>query len=110
MIAMKSLSVVFAVLVLSALCSCTSGRETLIQVKTQDRNQWAVVALVGATDQLTQDTISEVLREAGMKSISEGSVVYSVYVHSTHLAEARKLLQQDARLKGRWIKFPRPGQ
>jgi len=100
MVFLKPVSFVFIVLALSALCSCTAGRQSSNQMKTQDGNEWAVVAVVGGTDHVTQDMVSQVLREKGIESTSEGSVVYSVYVHGLHLAEARKLLQQDARLKG----------
>ena len=92
--------------VVLACCSCSSHRETPSQLRAGDEHEWAVVALVAGVDKETQSIVRQVLQQKGIVCLMEGSVGYAVEVPKPRLAEARKLLQDEPRLKGRGIRLP----
>jgi len=67
---------------------------------------WSVVVGVDGGNRALQILIGEVLIEKGIESGMGGSVLYDVFVPSDRLAEARKVLQEDPRLKEQILFLP----
>jgi hypothetical protein len=63
-------------------------------------------ALIGATDLEARAIVERLLGAAGIDYFIEGSVVYSVQVHSPDLARASEILRSSSELKNHWIQFP----
>lgn len=62
-------------------------------------------ALIGGTDDDARVIVEHLLGAAGIDYFIEGSVVYSVQVHSPDLARAKEILRSSSELKDHWIQF-----
>ncbi len=62
-------------------------------------------ALIGGTDDDARVIVERLLGAAGIDYFIEGSVVYSVQVHSPDLARAKEILRSSSELKDHWIQF-----
>jgi hypothetical protein len=94
-----------AIVVMVISCGCSHvGQSSHIDYK--DRATWVIVAYCDGTDPKRYGMVEQVLKEKGIDCYMGGSILYDVYVSTNHLTEAKKVLQEDPRLKHEWIRFP----
>jgi hypothetical protein len=93
-----------AIVVMVMFCSCchVSGPSHADYENTPD---WSIVAGVAGNNHELQNVVRDDLKKKGINCIMQGSIAYDVLVPNNRLTEARKLLQEDSRLK--FQKYPR---
>jgi len=68
---------------------------------------FAGIGVVGGTDTNAQTLITTVLKEHGIDSLMEGSVVYGIWVPRDRVDEAERILKKDSKAKGYWMELKR---
>ena len=94
------------VAVLSAgLLSATEAKEqTAIQV---GNKTFIGIGVVSGTDTNAHAHITAALKDQGIESMMEGSVVYGIWVPKENVDAAVRILQRDSESKKYWIELKR---
>ena len=94
------------IMALSAgLLSATEPKEPItLQVGNQT---FVGIGVVGGTDTNAQSHITAALKEQGIDSIMEGSVVYGIWVPKQKADKAEQILRRDSESKKYWIELKR---
>lgn len=67
--------------------------------------EWKDVATIGSIDRITGTHVTNLLKAKGIECAMGGSIVYGVSVPKQHAEAATRLLREDAKKRGYWIKF-----
>ena len=84
------------VMVLSCNCARVLGPS---HVDNENKPNWSIIAGIAGNNRELQNVVRDDLEKKGIICIMDGSIAYDILVPSNRLAEARKLLQEDPRLK-----------
>ena len=98
MLSLKIKLLLPALAIVVIFCSC-SHVEDASQMKYQNKAEWVVVAGVDGNNHELQNVVRDALEKKGINCFMEGSIAYDVFVPKDRLAEAKKVLREDPRLK-----------
>jgi len=105
---MKFRQILPAIVATVVYCGCSHVGQSS-HINYNDRATWVVVAGCDGTDPKHYGMVERVLKEKGIDCSMGGSILYDIYVSTNHAAEARKVLQEDPRVKRLVIFSPLPG-
>ena len=103
MIALRRL---FCTATIFVLLSCAKQSATVsARVIQRPEGAYQVIGAVGSVDRDTKRIIELILAERGIRVGFAGTIVHDIYVQQDRVDEARRLLKNDPRLKGKWVKL-----